>query len=113
MSALDIWFSLVAWLADKPRPHSSTFHSAVAETGNRRTNDRTLRSEARKYVTFPQFGICAHFVTEIHSLTSKKIHKATAAVTPSDKQATQWHFLHSTPPTVVHFQGHTVHVSSN
>jgi hypothetical protein len=32
MSALAIWFSLAAWLADKPIPQSSTFHSVVAET---------------------------------------------------------------------------------
>jgi hypothetical protein len=34
--------------------------------------DRTLCSEAGLYITFLQFGICAHFVIEIHSFTSKK-----------------------------------------
>jgi hypothetical protein len=70
MSALAIWFSLATWLADKPRPQSILWWQKL-ETGGPMT--RTLRSEARQYVTFPQFGICADFVTEIHSLTSKMI----------------------------------------
>jgi hypothetical protein len=75
---------------------------------------RTLCSEVGLYVTFLQFGICAHFVIEIHSFTFKKPDsQATAAelCQTSKKQAKQWHFLHSTPQTVVNFQGHTVHIS--
>jgi len=38
MSALDIWFGLVAWVADNPRARSSTFHTVVADNPRARSS---------------------------------------------------------------------------
>jgi len=114
---LVVLFSLVAWVADNPRPQSSTFHSVVAETGNRWTDEwpyfvfwsRTLRhiSAVRYLCTFCNRN------TFVYLKKKKPDSQAIVAelCQTSKKQAKQWHFLHSTPQTVVNFQGHIVHIS--
>jgi hypothetical protein len=89
MSALNILFGLVAWVAYKPRPQLRAFHSGVAETGNRRM---TVLSVLKHDCTLRHISAVRHLCTYCNRNTyirlfrKRLIYGETVVVTQSDKQ---------------------------